>query len=72
MSKLKQGRPNKYKNGSEFYSTKIPIGMKAEADQAIEKKFAKYQTDQYKNFKAKKSVTPNILKDEATNNPSAN
>jgi len=72
MSKLKQGRPNKYKKGSEFYSTKIPIGMKAEADQAIEKKFAKYQTDQYKNFKAKKSVTPNIPKDEPTNNASAN
>ena len=53
--KTKQGRPNKYKIGSEFYSTKIPIGMKAEADLAIEKKFAKYQTDQYKKFKAKKS-----------------
>lgn len=55
MNKPKRGRPFKYKNGSEFYSTKIPKGMKAEADEAIEKKFARFQTNQYKKLKANKS-----------------
>lgn len=55
MNKPKRGRPLKYKNGSEFYSAKIPAGMKAEADEAIEKKFARFQTNQYKKLKANKS-----------------
>ncbi len=53
--KPRRGRPNKYKGESEFYATVIPKGMKAEADEVIEKKFARFQSKQYKACKAKQA-----------------
>lgn len=53
--KPRRGRPNKYKGESEFYATVIPKGMKAEADEVIEKKFARFQSKQYKACKSKQS-----------------